>query len=334
MLLYNTLSSRERARLLDEAGQERITLSFYKYLRLHDPLGFRDQLFLAWNPLDILGRIYVAPEGINAQVSVPAGNFRALKDHLDSIPFLKGVRLNVAVEQYGKSFLKLKIKVRRKIVADGIADEAFDAARVGVHVQAGDFHQLLSDPDAILVDVRNRYESEIGHFEGAVRPDAATFRESLDVLAAGLQEHKEGKKLVMYCTGGIRCEKASAWFLHKGFRNVFQLEGGIIGYLRQVEAQGLENKFLGKNFVFDGRMAERISGHVVSSCHQCGAPCDTHRNCGNDACHALFIQCSACSKRMAGCCSGACREVAALPLDKQKALRKGIKTPSRDGEGV
>jgi UPF0176 protein len=127
----------------------------------------------------------------------------------------------------------------------------------------------------------------------------------------------------MYCTGGIRCEKASAYYKHKGFKNVFQLEGGIINYVRQVEESGLENKFKGKNFVFDHRRAERVSEDVVSNCHQCGAPCDTHVNCENEACHLLFIQCNSCQEKMNTCCSEECKEIASLPFEVQKELRKG-----------
>ncbi|MEO7424858.1 MAG: hypothetical protein ABI036_06705, partial [Fibrobacteria bacterium] len=127
----------------------------------------------------------------------------------------------------------------------------------------------------------------------------------------------------------IRCEKASAWFRHQGFRSVFQLEGGIIEYLRQVKAEGLENKFLGKNFVFDNRMAERISPHIVSTCHLCDAPCDAHRNCKNESCHVLLIECDACFARLDGCCSEACKERAALPEAERKRLRAGIGAPKK-----
>jgi len=145
----------------------------------------------------------------------------------------------------------------------------------------------------------------------------------LDIIEADLNVHKEDKNLVMYCTGGIRCEKASAYFKHKGFKNVFQLEGGIIEYTRQVKEQKLENKFLGQNFVFDERRAERISDDVIAHCHQCGAPFDVHTNCANDACHLLFIQCDKCKEEMNNCCSNTCKEIHALPYEEQKALRKG-----------
>tara|TARA_R100000935_G_scaffold58473_1_gene95740 strand:+ start:1113 stop:2144 length:1032 start_codon:yes stop_codon:yes gene_type:complete len=324
MQLYNKLSAKERATLIEEAGEDRLTLSFYAYAKIGNPKLFRNYLFIAWDAMEVLGRIYVANEGINAQLSVPAKKFDEFKEFLDSIYFLENIRLNIAIEHDLKSFLKLKVKVRDKIVADGLEDESFDVTNKGVHVDADKFNELLNDPNTILVDMRNHYESEIGHFKGAITPDVDTFRDSLAIIEEDLKEHKEDKNLVMYCTGGIRCEKASAYYKHKGFKKVFQLEGGIIEYARQVETQSLENKFVGKNFVFDHRRGERITDEVISNCHQCGQACDTHVNCANEACHLLFIQCEECSKAMDTCCSNTCKEINALPFEEQKALRKGI----------
>ncbi|THD69379.1 rhodanese-related sulfurtransferase [Robertkochia marina] len=323
MQLYNTLSAEERKELIAKAGKDRLTISFYQYARIEDPGKFRDELFLQWDSMEVLGRIYVAHEGINAQLSLPAENFQRFKDHLDSISFLKDVRLNIAIEQDNFSFLKLKVKVRKKIVADGLNDSTFDVTNKGVHLDAIRFNEIIEDPNTVLVDMRNHYESEIGHFKNAVTPDVDTFRDSLPIIEEDLKEHKEDKNLVMYCTGGIRCEKASAYYKHKGFKNVYQLEGGIINYFRQVDEQGLENKFIGKNFVFDERRSERISDDIIAQCHQCGKPCDTHVNCANDGCHLLFIQCEECAAEMDACCSDRCKEIIALPLEEQRRLRKG-----------
>ena len=323
MQLYNTLSAKERELLIEQAGKNRLTISFYKYAHIGNTTIFRNHLFVHWDALEVLGRIYVAKEGINAQLSVPVENFEAFKAQLDSITFLKNVRLNVAIEQDNKSFLKLKIKVRKKIVADGLDDGAFDVTDKGIHVNAEQFNVLIEDPDSVVVDMRNHYESEIGHFENAITPDVDTFRDSLDIIEKQLAGHKEDKKLVMYCTGGIRCEKASAYYKHKGFKNVYQLEGGIIEYTRQIRKQGLENKFRGKNFVFDHRRGERISDEIISRCHQCGKPCDTHVNCANEACHLLFIQCEECAEKMNQCCSQECMDTVALPYEVRKKLRKG-----------
>jgi len=323
MQLYNKLSANERAQLIEQAGEDRLTLSFYKYTQIGNPQLFRDYLFIHWQTLEVLGRIYLAHEGINAQLSVPAKNFSIFKTQIDSVTFLENVRLNIAVEQDNKSFLKLTVKVRDKIVADGLEDKNFDVTKKGKHVNAVEFNSLLEDENTVCLDMRNHYESEIGHFQKAVTPDVDTFKESLPIIEKDLSQYKENKNLLMYCTGGIRCEKASAYFKHKGFRNVYQLEGGIIEYARQVKKLGIENKFRGKNFVFDERRGERISSDIISKCHQCGAPCDTHVNCINEACHLLFIQCESCKEKMDQCCSSACQKIIALPLEKQLKLRKG-----------
>ena len=329
MQLYNTLSAEERAQLIDEAGKQRLTLSFYAYAKISDPKKFRDELFIAWNALDALGRIYVAHEGINAQMSIPAENLEAFRDTLEVYDFMKGIRLNVAVEHDDHSFLKLTIKVRHKIVADGLNDETFDVTNKGVHLKAKEFNNLLEDPNTIVVDFRNHYESEVGHFEGAITPDVETFRESLPIINEQLQDFKEDKNLLMYCTGGIRCEKASAYFKHQGFKNVFQLEGGIIEYTRQIKEENIESKFIGKNFVFDHRLGERITDDIVSQCHQCGKPCDNHTNCANDGCHLLFIQCDECKAAMENCCSEECQNIIHLPLDEQIKLRRGIQVGNK-----
>ncbi|MCF8322063.1 MAG: rhodanese-related sulfurtransferase [Flavobacterium sp.] len=325
MQLYNTLSAEERAQLIDEAGKQRLTLSFYAYAKIENPQQFRDDLFIKWNQLDALGRTYVAKEGINAQMSIPTENIEAFRETLEAYDFMQNIRLNVAVEQDDHSFLKLTIKVRDKIVADGLNDETFDVTNIGVHLKAKEFNQILDNPDTIVVDFRNHYESEIGHFKGAITPDVETFRESLPIINEQLKEHKEDKNLVMYCTGGIRCEKASAYFKHQGFKNVFQLEGGIINYAKQIKEEGLESKFIGKNFVFDHRLGERITNDIVSQCHQCGKPCDNHTNCENEGCHLLFIQCDECKSALDNCCSTECQEIIHLPLVEQVKLRRGIK---------
>jgi UPF0176 protein len=323
MQLYNTLSAEERTAMIDDAGKRRLTLSFYAYAHIQDPKQFRNELFLAWNSLEVLGRIYVAHEGINAQLSLPADHFYEFKETIEKYDFMKGIRLNIAVEQDDLSFLKLTIKVRDKIVADGLNDDTLDVTNIGIHLKAAAFNELLEDPNTIVVDMRNHYESEIGHFIGAITPDVDTFRESLPIIENQLASHKEDKNLLMYCTGGIRCEKASAFFKHKGFKNVYQLEGGIIEYTRQVKEQQLESKFIGKNFVFDQRLGERITDDIVSNCHQCGKPCDVHTNCANDGCHLLFIQCEDCKNLLENCCSQECLDVIHLPLAEQIKLRQG-----------
>jgi UPF0176 protein len=323
MKLYNRVDKKVLEAQMANSRIERITLSFYKYHQLGNPQLFRNYLYARLNELGVLGRIYVAHEGVNAQISVPKGEYHQMVQELDDTGFLSGIRLNIAIEDDGKSFIKLVIKVRDKIVADGLNDATFDVTRRGKHIDAVSFNELTDDENTIVIDMRNHYESEVGHFEGAICPDVDTFRDSLPVVEEMLLPHRD-KNIVMYCTGGIRCEKASAWLKHRGFENVHQLNGGIIEYARQVEQLGLTNKFKGKNFVFDNRLGERISEEVIASCHQCGAPCDNHTNCVNAACHLLFIQCDECAQKHEGCCSNECQEFIHLPEETQKTLRKNL----------
>tara|TARA_B100001175_G_scaffold133243_2_gene113271 strand:- start:827 stop:1855 length:1029 start_codon:yes stop_codon:yes gene_type:complete len=329
MELYNKLSKKDRIKLIEKAGEKRFTLSFYKYELIKNLEIFRNFLFVQFNSIEVLGRIYIASEGINAQLSLPAKNIYLLKKILDEVSLLKDLRLNVAIEHDNQSFLKLKIKIRDKIVADGLGNDEYDLKNNGIHVNANEFNELLDDKDTIAIDMRNHYESEIGHFEGANLPDVDTFRESLPIINKKYSKHKKDKKILMYCTGGIRCEKASAYLIQNGYENVFQLEGGIIEYARQVKSQDIQNKFIGKNFVFDNRRAERISEKIISKCHQCGSKCDEHVNCNNEACHLLFIQCKKCRIKYNGCCSADCEEIYQLPIDDQKRLRKGEKNSNK-----
>ncbi len=321
MTLFNKINKDELKQRLIESDEERTTLSFYKYAQVENPELFRNQLYLLLDEVGVFGRVYVSGEGVNGQISVPTQNFETFKQRLYSIPFLNACRLNIAIEDDGKSFLKLKIKVRKKIVADGLNDASFDVTKRGRHLSAREYNALAGQPETIVVDMRNHYESEVGHFENAICPDVATFREALPLVEDMLGDQKD-RNIIMYCTGGIRCEKASAYYLHKGFKNVFMVDGGIIEYARQCKEQGLPNKFLGKNFVFDERLGERISDEVIAKCHQCGATCDRHANCANDACHVLFIQCDECAAKYNHCCSRKCADFMQLPEKERLVLRK------------
>ena len=322
-VLHNRISNDAlKAKMLAES-EPRTTISFYKYFHIADPKVTRDALYQLFTALNVCGRGYLAHEGINAQISVPASNVETFRAQLYAFdPALEGLRLNIAVDDDGKSFWVLRMKVRDRSVADGIDDPHFDASNVGEYLQAAEVNAMLDDPDALFIDMRNHYEYEVGHFENALEIPADTFREQLPKAVEMMQAHKD-KKIVMYCTGGIRCEKASAWMKHNGFNKVWHIEGGIIEYARKAREQGLPVRFIGKNFVFDERMGERISDEIIAHCHQCGAPCDSHTNCKNDGCHLLFIQCPVCAEKYKGCCSEICCEESALPPDEQRRRRAG-----------
>jgi UPF0176 protein len=321
--LHNRISRRELKERIKNDPTPRTTISFYCYFKIEEPAAFRNTLYRHLNELGVMGRIYLAQEGINAQISLPTENIEAFKTYLYSIGPLNNLRLNIAVDDDGKSFYVLDIKVRNKIIADGINDPGFDMANRGRYVNAEQFNYLTNDPDTIVIDMRNHYEYEVGHFERAIEIPSDTFREQLPMAADMMKENMD-KNIILYCTGGIRCEKASAYMLHRGFKNVFHLEGGIINYVNQAKQKGLDIKFHGKNFVFDQRLGERVTEEIISHCHQCGKPANTHVNCVNDACHLLFIQCNECKEKHEGTCSKECQDFIHLPADEQKRLRSGI----------
>lgn len=326
--LYNKLGPEELRKKLEAEDFARRTVSFYKYVIIENPAAMRDKLYEQWKDLNCLGRIYVAREGINAQMNVPEHHWTEFVDRLYAHPEFRDVPFKIAVEDDGKSFLKLTVKVRHKIVADGLDEDSWDVTNVGRHLTADDWNAAIASGKAIVVDIRNHYESEIGHFEGALLPQSETFRDELPEVLEMLKG-KEDQKILLYCTGGIRCEKTSAYLKHHGFNDVNQLHGGIIDYARQIKEKDLPNLFHGKNFVFDERLGETISCEVISHCHQCGEPCDHHVNCANVNCNLLFIQCESCAKEMEACCSEECRDIIHLPEDQQKELRKGRENRKR-----
>ncbi|HHZ65185.1 MAG TPA: rhodanese-related sulfurtransferase [Flavobacteriales bacterium] len=325
MELYNKYDKKLLKERLQHETFVRVTFSFYRYVKIDQPEELRDELYTQWCRLNAFGRVYLANEGINAQMSIPKGNYEELLQELNEREGFENIDMKIAVEDEGKSFYKLKIKVREKILADGLNDSSFDVTQVGAHLTAAQFNAAMKSDNTVVVDFRNHYESEIGHFKEAFLPDADTFSQAIPIVMRELSG-KEENKILLYCTGGIRCEKASAYLKHKGFVDVNQLKGGIISYADQVKKEKLKSNYIGKNFVFDERLGERITPEIISACHQCGEPCDEHTNCKNDDCHLLFIQCNACGEEYGGCCTSACKEIAGLPLAQQQELRKGPKS--------
>jgi UPF0176 protein len=319
VLHHNKLNQVEAAKKIAGEGFDRSVLSFYKYVRIKNPERLRGVLFKGWEGLNVLGRVYLAKEGVNAQVSVPDFNLDAFKALVNDVTCFKGLDFKESIEKNNYSFFKLTVKVKDQIVADGLSLGDYDITNPGKHVDAKEWNELI-EQGAIVVDMRNHYESEVGHFNGAILPEAVTFKEELP-LVKNLLSGKENEKVLLYCTGGIRCEKASAYLKNKGFKCVHQLSGGIIGYAKQVKENGLENKFKGKNFVFDNRLGERISEDVISYCHQCNQKSDNHTNCANLNCNLLFIQCVDCRKRNKNCCSPTCLETTLLSEEEQKKIR-------------
>lgn len=321
-MLVNRTDKNVLKQRLREEELKRKTISFYRYVHIPHPNDLRDSLFRTWSDLNCFGRIYLAHEGINAQMSVPENNWDEFVKQLFALPYFKDISFKHAVDGNGKSFYKLVVKVKVKIVSDGIKDSDFDSSKTGNYLNAEQFNKAIEDNNTIVIDMRNHYESEVGRFDRAFCPDADTFREELPLVVNHLKG-QEDKKIIMYCTGGIRCEKASAYFKFKGFKDVNHLQGGIIQYTNEIKEKNLDSKFRGINFVFDERIGERITQDILSKCHQCNEPCDSHVNCRNDDCHLLFIQCATCAKKMSGCCTSECYKIASLPIEQQRELRKG-----------
>ena len=318
--LYN---QKDRPQLKAELAAEkftRMTCSFYRYVNIDNPNALRDELYNEWVELNVLGRVYIAEEGINAQISIPAPKFDTFIELLNKRVYLADMPIKHAVEE-GNSFIKLAIRVKKEIVAYNVPEDEYNMSEVGTHLNASDFNKALESPDTVVVDMRNYYESEVGHFHNAILPDVERSQELLPEVKSLLQNN-EDKEVLLYCTGGIRCEKASSYLLHHGFKDVKQLKGGIIQYAQDVKTENIDSKFIGSNFVFDQRLEERITDDIISKCHQCGNSSDTHTDCLNQACHILFIQCEKCREKFDGCCSLECQDFAALPLEEQRILRK------------
>mgnify|MGYP001318129792 CR=1 FL=1 len=317
--LYNKLNRSEAEKLLLKEKFNRVVLSFYKYVIIKNPKKLRDDLFVNWTKLGVLGRTYLASEGINAQVSVPEQNVKAFRSKIDCYPVFYNVPFNFGLEKGASSFYKLTIKVKSQIVSDGLANSEYDFTKSGERLSAEKWNKKINE-GAIVVDMRNHYESEIGHFEGALLPTSETFKQELPMVKS-LLKGKEEKSILLYCTGGIRCEKASSYLINNGFKNVGQLQGGIISYVHQIKEKGLENKFKGKNFVFDDRIGEKVTDEIISNCHQCEKPCNNHTNCANLQCNLLFLQCEACKTKNLNCCSPSCINFLSRPKKEQKKLR-------------
>lgn len=324
--LRNHLDRKTLKTKLSQENHSRKTLSFYRYVPIQDPHRLRNELFEKWSALGVLGRIYVAHEGINAQFSVPETHFDEFVNSLEDYSELAAMPLKIALEEPTFSFFKLAIKVKKQIVMDGLSSQDYDLSNIGTHLEPAEFHSMIHQPDTVVVDMRNHYESVIGRFEGAVCPPADTFREALPMVRDLLKEDLT-KKVLLYCTGGIRCEKASAYLKHHGFKNVYQLSGGIIRYAEYARETGMDSQFKGKNFVFDDRRAEKVTEDVLAQCAQCAGSCDRYVNCANEMCNLLFIQCEACEVRLMKCCSDACIKIASLADLERRRYRRSHQKP-------
>ncbi|CAI2165903.1 12444_t:CDS:2 [Funneliformis geosporum] len=281
------------------------TFSFYSFnWNLQASLQeLRENMLSRLEEMGIVGRIYIASEGINAQVSCPIEKLEELRKYCDEVLNLNDVVFNFST-YHVKAFRKLHVKARNKIVADGLESGLYDLSKQPYYLAPEEWHKALSNAKEppLLIDMRNHYERQIGYFVNSVRPDVDTFRDSIKAMNE-ICEGKQNEEIYMYCTGGIRCSKAGSILLSKGFKSVKMLKGGITAYGRFVKDNpSVTSLYKGRNFTFDKRLGEPITNDIISQCHTCGKPCDTHTNCRNKTCNLLFIQCEECKIRLQRTC--------------------------------
>lgn len=333
-----------KARMRDTSTGLLRMVSFYKFHEIDNPGLIAERLKKIWGLLGIRGRVYVAKEGVNAQMAVPEMCWRDFVDAMrgDWIerdvsvvpPFLCGVYLNEdgSVSRAEQPFDALHVRVREKVLADGLSS-SFDWSSAGTVLTPEQWHQQLEEAgDAIVVDCRNKYETEVGHFEGAETPNTQTFRDTWSWLENRLADVDRDRPVMTYCTGGIRCVKVNAYLEQKmGFRNTKRLGGGIVSYARKLEKAGRigESKFRGINHVFDGRVGREITNDTLSRCLNCDQLSDVQTDCAYVACKRpfdtrMFVQCADCAARLGGACSQECCD----------AIRSGAQDAKRKDNGV
>ncbi|WP_075433908.1 rhodanese-related sulfurtransferase [Buchnera aphidicola] len=289
--------------------KKRIVLSFYKYFIILDPKKLCYLIKLNLEKKNILGRIYISEEGINALISIPFFEFSYIKHFFKCIHIkTKKMYMNASFENKKETFFDLRVKVKKQIISSQINNFYFNNKKRGIYLNAYLINKYILYKSCVLVDMRNSYEYEIGHFFNSITVPAQTFREQLKKIPKYLHQYKE-KKVILYCTGGIRCEKATALLRNHGFSQVYHIYGGILCYLTQVKKYNLRNYFQGKVFVFDARLAKKVTNKIFSKCISCNQFTDrVHINCFNNFCHRLFIQCKVCSIKFDSCCSEKCQK--------------------------
>ncbi|CEG48291.1 Rhodanese-like domain [Plasmopara halstedii] len=327
-------------------GRQYISLYNYTPIDKSELPQLQKEMREQWGNLGVLGRIYIAEEGINAQIVVPQQSENAFRCSFPSL--LENAKLfygqlidKTPVQMATEPFHKLDIRIRNQILHDGYRKGDLNLQETGKSLLPEQWHRKLkvrndaNDTDTLVLDVRNVYEHEIGRFDGATRIMVETFRDTFDALDDIFEKHEKEhdghkpKEVMMYCTGGIRCEKIGAYLTqHKGISNVQKLHGGIINYVQYLQKQRSAavkacaesgdaidevSLFKGKNFVFDQRCvaefteSEEVTKDILGQCLQCGEPCNHHTNCSNLMCHALSLQCFKCVATMMGACSETCK---------------------------
>ncbi|NIH41091.1 MAG: rhodanese-related sulfurtransferase [Buchnera aphidicola (Periphyllus aceris)] len=284
----------------------RVNFSFYKYFYVKDVIKMKNKFQKCFKKLNIFGRIYISQEGVNVQANILKKFFNKMKKYIYKFDInLNKIYINIGLDNFKQSFFKLKIKIKKKLVSDNLNIDNFYKNYQKKYLNSVQVNDFLNDKSVIFIDVRNYYEYKIGHFKKAISIYSLTFRDQLENIIKYIKTYKKNK-IVIYCTGGIRCEKIAYLMNFHGYKKVYQIYGGIIGYVNDCVKKKIPIKFLGKNFVFDFRLYETISKDILSNCHQCNQSSDYYVNCMNNKCNLLFIQCLSCSKIYQSFCSKKC----------------------------
>lgn len=291
-------------------------LLYYKYTQIKDVETYTKEHLNLCRTLQLKGRVLISSEGINGTVSGTVAQTTAYMDEMHADTRFADMEFKIDKVPH-HVFKKIFVRHKREIVRLDLADDVSPTIRTGTRLSPKAFFEKLQGDNVVVIDGRNDYEFDIGHFRNAIRPEVEAFREFPDWIRKN-RKRFEGKTILTYCTGGIRCEKLSALLLREGFEDVYQLHGGIIKYSQDEEVQG--RLFDGKCYVFDERIAVPVNRTkedvVIAKCHHCGQPEDRYINCTNMDCHAQYVCCSACEVKHEGFCKNACRDHA---LTKQRA---------------
>lgn len=288
-------------------------LLYYKYVHIENPEAYVEKHLKFCKALGVKGRILVAEEGINGTISGTVEQTTAYMNAVRMDPRFEDMVFKVD-EADGHAFKKMHVRHRKEIVNLSLEEDVDPNRLTGKHLEPKEFYRAMLEDDVIILDARNDYEYEVGHFRGAVKPDIKTFRELPQWIKENLQEHKD-KKILAYCTGGIRCEKLTGFLIKEGFQDVNQLKGGIITYGKDPEVKG--KRFDGKCYVFDERLTVPVNQEediVVGHCYYCGEPEDRVVNCANPWCNKQHIACEECERKYRRSCSKECREHQGQPV--------------------
>lgn len=282
------------------------TLLYYCYSHIEDAEQYAEDHLKFCKDLGLTGRIIVADEGLNGTVSGTKEQCKAYMDYVYADGRFAATEFKIDnVEE--PSFMKMHCRYKSEIVHSGLRDPNIidPTQKTGKHLEPQEFLDMKDRDDVVVLDVRSNYEHSMGKFKNAITLDIENFRD-FPAMINELAQYKD-KKILTYCTGGIKCEKASALLLHEGFKDVYQLHGGIIKYGKEAGGEDFE----GKCYVFDNRIAvdvNSVNPVIISTCRSCGTTTSKMINCANPECNEHFTQCDACGEQLDGCCSTTCQE--------------------------